>query len=181
GFARALSAGGGHGRVVHRPARALASNESRRVMSLSRDSVLALQRHFLGALSNPASTWLELLPPRRLVYSGMIVAGAGDDCLLDFGTVVSPGEECRTVRVSNPGAEALEVRIADMPPWTWAGWLETSTDAVTIAGNGESTLELRASHDSDGAFDGTMQLAVTGRTTRRVEALTLRMVTRRLH
>jgi hypothetical protein len=155
-------------------------------MNVSRDSILALQRHFLGALTTPSGTWLEPLPAKRLAFAGKIVRNAGGACLFDLGTVTSPGQERHQLRVSNPGEQPLEVRIGAGAPWMTARWLETSKDAVTLGG-GEAgaILELSVSHDSECAFEGTLRLLVldsTGGTiVQRVEEVALRMTARRLH
>jgi hypothetical protein len=151
-------------------------------MNVSRDSILALQRHFLGALSTPAGTWLELLPARQLTFCGAIVGGGTEGCLLDLGTVVSPGQEYHRVRVAHRGSRPLTARIESVAPWVSAGWLDTTGDAVTIQdGDRGVILELRATHGTEGELLGVLRLLVEEEATRRVEELTLRMTARRIY
>lgn len=134
-------------------------------MNVSRDSVLALQRHFLGALCAPARTWLEPLPAPRLAFAGSALRRAGNDCVLDFGVVETPCEERQVVRVFEPGAEWVDVRLDAAPPWLEAQWLD------------RSTLELRVAHDGESELRGALRF-VTGA---RVEELGVQMTARRAH
>jgi len=56
-------------------------------MNLSRDAMLALERHFVGALSAPARTWLEPVPVSQLAFAGSAVQSKAGGCAVDFGTV----------------------------------------------------------------------------------------------
>jgi hypothetical protein len=155
-------------------------------MNFSRDSVLALQRHFLGALSTPSCTWLEPLPAKRLAFDGTIVRSTDGGCLLDLGTVTSPGEERHTVRVSNPGTKPVEVRIGHVAPWMTVRWLETPKDTVTLdGGDAGAILELTVAHDGEIKLAGTLRLVTLedaqGTRVQRVEEVALRMTARRLH
>lgn len=134
-------------------------------MNVSRDSVLALQRHFLGALSAPARMWIEPLPAPRLAFAGSALRREGSDCVLDFGVVDTPGEERQLVRVFEPGEASVDVQLGATPAWLEAQWLD------------RRTLELRAAHDVEGEFHGVLRF-VAGT---RIEELTVRMTTRRAH
>jgi hypothetical protein len=133
-------------------------------MNLSRDSVLALQRHFLGALSVPARTWLEPLPAPRLAFAGSALRRSRETCVLDFGTVETPGEERRTLRVFHTGPEQVDVRLGDFPSWLEVRWRD------------RTSLELLARHATESEFRGSLRFVVD-RT--RVEELAVRMTTRR--
>ncbi|MEO8382701.1 MAG: hypothetical protein ABI779_23790 [Acidobacteriota bacterium] len=128
-------------------------------MNLSRDSMLGLQRHFLGALSGQARTWLEPLPLPPLVVLGDALRPWAEGSMLDFGSVESPGEERRRVRVCNRGPEPLEVRLADPPAWLAAHWLECGGDSVTLASGGAgAVLEALVVHDAECEFRGSLRL-----------------------
>jgi len=143
-------------------------------MKLSRDSVLALQRHFLGALRAPARAWLEPLPSPPLV----ILGGAIRSGTLDLGSVSSPGQERCRVRVCNRSAQRIEVRIAEVPSWLTVRWLGVEGDTVAMAG-GEAgaSLEVLVIHDEERQFHGVLRFAAGGY----VEELPVRMTARRLH
>ncbi len=143
-------------------------------MNLSRDSVLALQRHFLGALRAPARTWLEPMPsPRLLFLGGAIRAG-----VLDLGTVSSPGAERCHVRVCNRDAERVDVRLADLPSWLTARWVSAEGESVSLDGGGAgAAVDVVVVHDAEGEFHGVLQFAVGNR----IEELPVRMITRRSH
>jgi hypothetical protein len=146
-------------------------------MTLSRDSILALQRHFLGALSVPSRTWLEPLPSQPLVFAGDAVRSDAGGCVLDFGSVSSPGEERRLVRVCNRGAERVDVRVDEPPQWLMATWFESDGDTAPL-GSGEcATLELIVPHDAEREFRGALRFHVS----ERVEELRVCMIARRSH
>lgn len=130
-------------------------------MMLSRDSVLALQRHFLGALSEPAHTWLEPVDGARVTFVGSAVRLDGEGCLFDFGTVESPGEDRRLLRISERGAH-----ISEQPPWLSVRWID------------DATLELIAIHDADRDFCDSLGFVFDDG---RSESLRVRMSARRTH
>jgi len=143
-------------------------------MNLSRDSVLALQRHFLGALRAPARTWLEAVPTPRLVFLG----GAIRSGVLDLGRVSSPGTEKTRVRVCHPGVGRIDVRLSDAPPWLTARWLSAEGGTVRIDGGGPgAVLELLAVHDTEQELDGALRFTFADR----VEELPMHMIARRSH
>lgn len=147
-------------------------------MNLSRESMLALQRHFLGALSAPARTWLEPLPLRPLAYAGDAVRAAADGCTLDLGSVTSPGEERHFVRVCNRGTERIDVRLGDRPEWLTARWTGNGSETVTLhPGEAGAQLEIVVAHDAEQEFHGTVQFLAGSR----VEELRVRMTARREH
>jgi hypothetical protein len=147
-------------------------------MNLSRDSILALQRHFLGALSGPARTWLEPLPSSPLVFVGDAIRTEHGEPLLDFGCVASPGEEHRLLRVCNRGSEDLEVRMHEPPPWLSAGWLESDGDRVLLrSGHPGATAELIVPHDAEREFRGALRFEVGNE----VFELSVSMSARRFH
>ena len=151
-------------------------------MSLSRESLLALQRHFLGALSAPSRTWLEPLPLARLAYVGSIVHRGPGGCVLDFGTVASPGKEHHAIRISHRGPEHVEVRIAGTPPWLKARWRDAGGDRITLQfGTPAAMLDLTIAHDSDDDFRGSLRLAIDDGVTERVDEIPLRMTARRVY
>ncbi len=147
-------------------------------MNLSRDSMHALQRHFLGALSAPARTWLEPLPSPPLAFAGNAIRPARDGCVLDFGSVASPGEERRLVRVCNRGMKRADVRLADPPPWLTARWLDGNGDAISLgSGDAGATLEVFVKHDAECEFRGVLRFLVADH----VEELRVCMTARRSH
>ncbi|MEA2465484.1 MAG: hypothetical protein QOJ98_3231, partial [Acidobacteriota bacterium] len=151
-------------------------------MNVSRDSVLALQRHFLGALRTPARTWLEPLPGARIAFTGSAVRRAAAGCLLDFGIVDSPGVERHSVRISHRGADRAQIRIAGTPEWLQARWRDVRSDtAVLESGNTAVTLELTATHAADSDFRGSLQLLVTAGGTEHLQELPVKMTARRLN
>src|SRR5882757_9981379 len=116
-------------------------------MNLSRDAMLALERHFVGALSAPARTWLEPVPVSQLAFAGSAVQSKAGGCAVDFGTVDSPGREQHFVRVINCGGGPVRVHIDDCPKWLVARWRDAGHDVVEIAaGATGETLELLAVH-----------------------------------
>lgn len=151
-------------------------------MSLSRETMLALERHFVGALSAPARTWLEPVPASQLAFAGSAVRGSDGGCAIDFGTVDSPGCDARRVRVLNRGRESVDVTIGNRPSWLTVRWRDAERDAVTIAaGRAGETIELTAVHDAEKRFDGCIRFLVDERGTPRIEELPVRMTTRRAY
>jgi hypothetical protein len=146
-------------------------------MTLSRDSIFALQRHFLGALSAPSRTWLEPLPSQPLVFIGDAMRAHSDGCVVDFGSVSSPGEERRLVRVCNRGADQADVRLAEPPAWLIATWLERDGDTASLASGESATLELVVPHDAEREFRGTLRFHIADR----IEDLRVQMTARRWH
>jgi hypothetical protein len=146
-------------------------------MTLSRDSIFALQRHFLGALSAPSRTWLEPLPSQPLVFIGDAMRTHSDGSAVDFGSVSSPGEERRLVRVCNRGAEQADVRLDEPPAWLIATWLERDGDTASLASGESATLELIVPHDAEREFRGTLRFHIADR----IEELCVRMTARRWH
>lgn len=146
-------------------------------MTFTRESMLALQRHFLGALSAPVRTWLEPLPVPPLAFASSAIRRSGGRSVLDLGTVSSPGTERALVRVCNRTSGDLNVALVDVPAWLHARWLGTRHDAMSIAGRHVATLEVVLTHDAERAFDGTLRL----RADDRVEELPIRMTARRSH
>jgi hypothetical protein len=147
-------------------------------MNLSRDSMLALQRHFLGALSAPARTWLEPLPSTPLVFIGNALRFDGEGCVLDFGSAASPGEERRRVRVCNRGPARIDVCVTDVPSWLRVRWVHSDGDTVLLAsGDAGATLELIAAHDAEHEFRGALGLRVGSH----IETLRVQLITRRSH
>lgn len=113
-------------------------------MNLARDSAIALQRHYLGALSKPAVTWLEPLPASRLAFAGSAIRVDPEGCVLDFGAVDSMLGEQRTVRIFRPGDRAAAIRVDEAPEWLDAEWIQGGALAVRIAedAEGERSCEL---------------------------------------
>jgi hypothetical protein len=146
-------------------------------MNLSRESILALQRHFLGALSAPPRTWLEALPSQPLMFAGQAIRSYDDECLYDFGSVSSPGEERRLISVCNRGAERVDVRIGEPPAWLMATWLQSDGDTVSLASGEGAALELIVPHDAEREFRGVVRFHVADR----VDELNVRMTARRSH
>src|SRR5262245_62104705 len=101
-------------------------------MNLSRDSILALQRHFLGALGAPPDTGLELLRAQPLLFAGDSIRAGDEDCAADFGTVSSPGEERRLIRVGNRRSEGVVVRLGESPVWLMARWADAEGESASI-------------------------------------------------
>ena len=143
-------------------------------MNLSRDSVHALQRHFLGALRAPARTWLEPMPSPPLVFAGTAICSG----VLDLGTVSSPGAERCRVRVRNRCAEPVTVRLGDAPSWLAVRWLHVDGDTVTIAnGDAAATLEVLIVHDAEREFHGALQFMMG----QHIQELRVRMLAKRSH
>ena len=146
-------------------------------MIITRESMLALQRHFLGALSAPARTWLEPLPVPPLAFASSALRVSSGALVLDLGTVSSPGTERALVRVCNRAPETLDVALDSVPSWARVRWLAGSREAMSIDGGGMATLEVVITHDDESAFDGTLRF----RADDRIEELPIRMIARRSH
>ncbi|HEY0373095.1 MAG TPA: hypothetical protein VGD79_13910 [Thermoanaerobaculia bacterium] len=132
-------------------------------MTLSRDSVLALQRHYLGALSTPARMWLEPQRPARLAFRGSAIRVDDDGCVLDFGTVEFAHGELRTVRVFQPGDAPASIRVDEVSPWLHAEWAEDGTLAVQLV------------DESEGERTGTVSLWIRDEHGARCESLRVRV------
>jgi len=151
-------------------------------MNLSRESMLALERHFVGVLSAPARVWLEPLPASQLAFAGCAVRSHRGECVVEFGTVDSPGRETHLVRVINRGGQAVQVHLAEHPKWLSARWLDASHDPVPAgAGEAGETLELVAVHDVENRFGGCLRFLVREGGTPRIEELPVQMTTRRAY
>lgn len=137
-------------------------------MTLTRDSVLALQRHYLGALSRPARTWLEPLPAARLAYGGPAVRMEGDACVVDFGVVAEARGAERFVRVFRPGGREPDIRVAEVPEGVEAEWVRRGDGAIRLA--------IRLTADVDGTLSSSMTLLVREGSSERAESLSLRVV-----
>jgi hypothetical protein len=114
-------------------------------MSFSVSSALALQRHYVGALSKPATTWLEPARAAPLAFAGDALRVDAEGCVLDFGTVDAPRGESRSVRVFVPGTMPVSMRVSEAPPWV----------ATEVDGG---RLFVRVTDDSEGARTGTIAL-----------------------
>jgi len=138
-------------------------------MNLPPDSVRALERHFVGALSLPSRLWLDPLPLSHVVISGgdALRDAGGGGCAIDFGVVESPGAERQVVRITN----AAQMTMIDAAPWLAARW---TTDAGY-----EAELELVAAHDvlKQTELAGAVHIAAGGER----EELLVRMTARRTH
>ncbi|HXA18700.1 MAG TPA: hypothetical protein VN380_17025 [Thermoanaerobaculia bacterium] len=151
-------------------------------MNVSREAMLALERHFVGALSAPARTWLEPVPASQLAFAGSVVRSQAGDCVADFGTVESPSCESRLVRVMNRGANPVLVHIGECPRWLAARWRDGADGIVPIvACAAGATLELTAAHDSENEFQGRIRFLVSDEVTSRIDELAVRMTTRRAY
>jgi len=151
-------------------------------MNLSRESMLALERHFVGVLSAPARAWLEPLPASQLAFAGSAIRSHDGKCVVDFGTVDSPGRECHLVRVINRGRQPAQVHLAEHPKWLSAHWLGGSRDPVPVgADDAGETLELVAAHDVESRFDGCIRFLIRDGGMPRIEDVLVRMTTRRAY
>ena len=119
-------------------------------MKISQESLLGLKRHFLGALSEPSPVWIVPAPgPRLLLASEGALSGSPGACVVDFGTVESPGEERRRLRVINLDQELLLLRIRNPNTWlsaSWQGHAGRNSDALHLAA-GAAELDLVVPHD----------------------------------
>lgn len=145
-------------------------------MTLTRESILALERHFVGALTAPSRTWLEPLPQQPLVFTGAALRFDGEVPALDLGTVSSPGEERHIVRVCNRGAERAGVAI-EPPAWLLASWIDRDDETISLATGEAASVEVILPHDAEREFQGALQFRVGDRS----EALAVRMIARRTH
>lgn len=145
-------------------------------MNLTRESILALERHFVGALTAPSRTWLEPLPVQPLVFACESIRFDGNAPALDLGSVSSPGEERRVVQVCNRGAERVEVSI-EPPAWLLASWIDREDDTITLASGDVAPFEVILPHDAEREFHGALQFHIGDR----IESLAVRMTARRTH
>jgi hypothetical protein len=127
-------------------------------MSFSVYSALALQRHYVGALSKPATTWLEPVPAAQLAFAGDALRVDDEGCLLDFGTVDMPRGEWRSMRMFVPGTMPVSMRVSEAPPW-----VETELDG--------GRLVVRITDDSEGEHTGTITLWIRDERGARLEKL----------
>lgn len=141
-------------------------------MNLTRDSVFALQRHYLGALSTPARTWLEPLPATRLAFAGSAIRADREGCILDFGTVDSADGERRTLRAFRPGDRPAAVRVDDAPEWLRADWCDGDAGAM---------LAVQILGDAEGERSGALTLWVRDELGARLETLRVRIAIRPRH
>ena len=140
-------------------------------MNVSPDSALALQRHYLGALSTPSRTWLEPVPPASLGFAGSAIrATAGGGCVLDFGTVDAPLGERRTVRIFQPGGRPASIRIGDAPSWLRTEWIGGEADQLLA-------VEIR-DDDAEGERSGEITLWTRDDRGARLESLPVRIAVR---
>lgn len=130
-------------------------------MLASPESLNALKRHFLGALSEPLPLPLGPEPGPRLLLAGGTPWGRRG-FFIDFGRVETPGEERQTLRVVNSGPEPLELRAVASTLWMEARWSGGEGDAVLEPSAG-AELELIARHDlfADTTLVGAIQLVAT--------------------
>lgn len=142
-------------------------------MNISPDSALALQRHYLGALSTPSRTWLEPVPQASLGFAGSAIRpAAGGGCVLDFGTVDAPLGERRTVRIFQPGGRPAAIRIGDAPSWLRTEW---------IGGESGQLLAVEVRDDAEGERSGEITLWTRDESGARLESLPVRIAVRPRH
>src|SRR5436190_10245662 len=111
-------------------------------MKLSHESFLELKRHFLGVLSEPSPLWVVPAPGPRVLLAGTALRWGGVS-VVDLGTVESPGEERRTLRVENLGTETLTLELENSNPWLEARWLRGNGHILHLDGS-SAELELVA-------------------------------------
>ncbi|HEX7681811.1 MAG TPA: hypothetical protein VF713_27070, partial [Thermoanaerobaculia bacterium] len=117
-------------------------------MTISPESVRALERHFVGTLSLPSRLWLDCVPLLHVVVTGSAaLCGAGDGCAIDLGTVESPGAERQVVRIAGARPEVVEMKLGGVAPWLTARWLQVAGDAIRVESRAGAELELTATHD----------------------------------
>jgi hypothetical protein len=150
-------------------------------MNLSRESMLALERHFVGALSAPVRTWLEPAPASRLVFAGSVLRSRAGECLIDLGTVESPGREHHLLRVGNRGLHPVLVHIGDSPRWLAVRWRDVPGGVLSVAPGAAETIELIAAHDGESQFHDSIRFLVNDGGSPRIEELPVRMTTRRAY
>lgn len=127
-------------------------------MSFSVYSALALQRHYVGALSKPATTWLEPSAAVQLAFAGDALRVDDEGCMLDFGTVELSLGEWRSVRMFVPGTMPVSMRVSEAPPWV----------ATELDGG---RLVVRITDDSEGERVGTIALWIRDERGARLEKL----------
>lgn len=137
-------------------------------MNVPHETVLAVQRHFLGTLRAPVKNWLEVDGATRLVLIGEGLRAESDECILDFGIVDVQSPARRTVRVLTEAGESVEVDAATLPSWAEC---ETSTNAITV----------KTRCNDEGHHRGAIRLVISGRHGEREETLQLRVVSRKQH
>jgi len=145
-------------------------------MNLSRESILALERHFVGALTAPSRTWLEPLPVQLLAFACEAIRFDGDATTIDLGTVSSPGEERRIVHVCNRSAEDVEITL-EPPAWLLASWIDRDEETIALAPGDVAALELILPHDAEREYRGALQFRIG----ERIDSLDVRMIARRTH
>jgi hypothetical protein len=151
-------------------------------MNVSREEMLALERHFVGALSAPARTWLEPVPASQLAFAGRAITSRSGGCAADLGVVESPGREVQFVRVINRDRHPVLVHIGECPRWLSARWCEVDENIVPIAaGAAGATLELTVTHDTENELLGRIRFLVTNEGVPRIEELPVRMTARRAY
>jgi hypothetical protein len=149
-------------------------------MNVTRDAISALQGHFLGRLSAPARTWLEVLPPVGLVVTSAALRHGGEGSALDFGSVASPGEERHCVRIASRAPERIDVRLADTPEWMAVRWRGIEGDLACCTPDGSpATLDIVVRHDINAVLGGSIRLLIAGATSG--TELPVRMTARRSH
>lgn len=119
-------------------------------MKITPQSLLGLKRHFVGALSFPARTWLEPASSPRVVVTGAgtLRCKAGQ-CVVDLGSVASPGIERRTIRVSNLGPRRISATVAKAPEWLRTNWPGATGNSVELLPDQPGApLELSIEHDA---------------------------------
>lgn len=152
-------------------------------MSISPDSVRALERHFVGTLSLPSRLWLDSVPLSHVVVTGSdALRSAGDGCVLDLGAVESPGTERQVVRIASARPEVVEMKLGDVAPWLAARWLQAAGDAIRVESRAGAELELTATHDvlKQTGFAGVVCISICDAAGgERHEELAVRMTARR--
>lgn len=131
-------------------------------MKLSEESFVGLKRHFLGALTEPSRLWIVPSPGPRLLFTarGVLQRREGG-CTADFGTVNSPGQETRTLRVSNLGAETITVALQRLPSWLDAHWVQPGGGEIVHLTPGEEGAELALTVEHDFLKDTILRGSIT--------------------
>jgi hypothetical protein len=154
-------------------------------MSLSLDSVRALERHFVGTLTLPSRLWLDAVPLSHLVVTGgEALRSAGDSCALDLGIVDSPGTERQIVRIASGQPEAVDMKLREVAPWLAARWLHGAGNTVRVESGAAAEIEIVAAHDvlKQTDFAGTVSIGIRGGAEiEQHEELLVRMTARRTH
>jgi len=148
-------------------------------MKLSQEAFLGLKRHFLGVLVEPSPLWVAPAQRPSLLLTSDAPRGERG-CIVDFGTVESPGAEHRTLRLVNLGEEALTLRVQNANAWLQAHWLPEG-EVLQLEGRSAALL-VAAAHDflEDTFLTGTIELVADGlEGQRRICAIAVRLATRR--